>query len=123
MSHRIVAGAVCFCVAIVAASAVHAQQRRPSPGRQRSGNAAIVGRVFDAATNAPIRRAQVQGSNKELFVDALSDDEGRFQLTDLPPGQWHVTVAKGGYFTWQIGQRRPFDQPPPITLSRGRSDR
>ena len=35
------------------------------------------------------------------------------------PGQWRVTVAKGGYFTWQPGQRRPFDPPPPITLARG----
>jgi hypothetical protein len=119
MSHRIVAGAVCFCLAVAATGVAHAQQRRPSPGRQRYGNAAIVGRVFDAATNAPIRRAQIQGSNNELFVDALSDDEGRFQLNDLPAGQWRVTVAKGGYFTWQLGQRRPFDAPPPITLARG----
>ena len=119
MSHRIVAGAVCFCVAVAAVGVAHAQQRRPNPGRQRYGNAAIVGRVFDAATNAPIRRAQIQGTNKELFVDALSDDEGRFQLNDLPAGEWRVTVAKGGFFTWQIGQRRPFDEPPPIRLARG----
>ena len=33
----------------------------------------------------------------ELIVDAVSDDEGRFQLNDLPAGQWRVTVAKGGY--------------------------
>ena len=40
-----------------------------------SGNGAIVGRVFDAATNTPVRRAQIQGSNNELFVDALSDED------------------------------------------------
>lgn len=118
MNDRIVAGVVCFCLAIGATSVAHAQQRRPSAAR-RSGNAAIAGRVFDAATNAPIRRAQIHGSSNELIVDAVSDDEGRFQLNDLPAGQWRVTVAKGGYFTWQIGQRRPFDPPAPIALARG----
>jgi hypothetical protein len=116
MSHRIVAA---FCVCLAAASGLaHAQPRGPG-GRQRFGNSSIVGRVFDASTNAPLRRAQVQGTNNELFVDALSDDQGRFALTDLPPGSWRVTVSKGGYFTWQPGQRRPFDPPPPITLARG----
>lgn len=110
---------LCAGLAMAAAGVAHAQQRRATPGRPRTGNAAIVGRIFDAATNAPIRRAQIQGSNNELFVDALSDDEGRFQLTDLPPGQWRVTVSKGGYFTSQLGQRRPFEAPPPIDLARG----
>jgi carboxypeptidase family protein len=116
MSHRIVA-AFCVCLA-VASGVAHAQPRGPG-GRLRYGNSTIVGRVFDASTDAPIRRAQIQGTNNELFVDALSDDQGRFQLTDLPPGQWRVTVQKGGYFTWQPGQRRPFEEPPPITLARG----
>jgi hypothetical protein len=119
MSHKIVAGVVCIVMAVAGTGVAHAQQRRTNAARQRFGNGAIVGRVYDAATNAPIRRAQIQGSNNELFVDALSDDEGRFQLTNLPQGQWRVTVAKGGYFTWQLGQRRPFGSPPPITLARG----
>jgi hypothetical protein len=119
MSHRIVAAGLCVGLALTALGVGHAQQQRVTPGRQRFGNGAIVGRVFDAATNAPIRRAQIQGSNNELFVDALSDDQGRFQLNDLPAGEWRVTVAKGGYFTWRPGQRRPFESPPPITLTRG----
>jgi len=118
MSHRIIAALICASFVIASASAAHAQPRR-GPGPQRSGNGAIVGRVFDAATNAPIRKAQIRGSNNELFVDALSDDQGRFQLTNLPPGEWRVTAAKGGYFTSQPGQRRPFDPPAPITLARG----
>jgi hypothetical protein len=118
MSHRIVAALVCACLAPALTGVANAQPRR-APSAQRSGNGAIVGRVFDAATNTPIRRAQIQGSNNELFVDALSDDQGRFQLTNLPQGEWRVTVSKGGYFTWQPGQRRPFEPPPPITLTRG----
>lgn len=116
MSHRIVAALACACVALAGAGVADAQPRR-APAR--SGNGMIVGRVFDAATNAPIRRAQIQGTNNELFVDALTDEEGRFQLANLAPGQWTVTIVKGGYFPWQPGQRRPFDPPPPITLSRG----
>jgi hypothetical protein len=118
MSHRILAALICACVLLATTGMAHAQPRR-APGPQRSGNGSIVGRVFDAATNTPIRRAQIQGTNNELFVDALSDDEGRFQLPNLPQGEWRVTVAKGGYFTWQPGQKRPFDPPPPIRLARG----
>ena len=110
----------CLCRAsrLAVAGVAHAQQRRAprtSAPRQRRHRRPRLRR----STNTPIRRAQIQGSNNELFVDALSDDEGRFQLTNLPPGEWRVTVSKGGYFTWQPGQRRPFDPPPPITLARG----
>jgi hypothetical protein len=118
MSHRIVAALICACLSLAVTRMSHAQPRR-APGPQRPGNGAIVGRVFDAANNTPIRRAQIQGSNNELFVDALSDDQGRFQLTNLPPGEWRVTVAKGGYFTSQPGQLRPFAPPAPIRLARG----
>ena len=83
MSHRIVAGAVCFCLAVAATGGARSTAT-VQPGRQRTGNAAIAGRSFDAATNAPIRRAQIHGSSNELIVDAVSDDEGRFQLNDLP---------------------------------------
>ena len=91
MSHRFLAALVCVCLPVVAADVADAQARRGPP--QRSGNGAIVGRVFDAATNTPIRRAQIQGTNNELFVDALSDDQGRFQLANLPPGDWRVMVG------------------------------
>ena len=119
MSHRIVAALICAVPGARRHGCGSRAAATRAPAVSAPATAAIVGRVFDAATNTPIRRAQIQGTNNELFVDALSDDEGRFQLTNLPPGEWRVTVSKGGYFTWQPGQRRPFDPPPPITLARG----
>jgi len=118
MSHRIAAVLVCAWFASALAGGADAQLRRTGTS-PRSGTGAIVGRVLDAATHAPIRRAQIQGSNNQLFVDAVTDDEGRYELMNLPPGSWRVTVAKGGYLTWQPGQRRPFHPPAPINLARG----
>lgn len=119
MNHRIVSAIVCLSLMIGGVAVADAQPRRAPRTTRTDATGRISGRVFDAGTNAPIRRAQIQGTNNELFVDALSDDAGRFQLSNLPPGEWRVTVSKGGYFTWQPGQRRPFDPPPPITLARG----
>jgi len=121
MNHRIVAGlAVMVIVAVSTAVTVAGQQRgrpvirrAPAPGT----SAVIVGRVIDANTMAPIRRAQITASNDERFIDAITDDDGRFELSNLTAGAWDVTVEKGGYFPWHIGQRRPFEIPPRVKLS------
>lgn len=121
MNHRIVAG-LAVLVATAALSA-DAGQRIGGPGARRApsrptiNGGVIVGRVFDANTRTPIRRAQIQATNDEALVDATSDDEGRFTLTDLAPGSWQVTIQKGGYFPWHLGQQRPFDIPEPVRIA------
>jgi hypothetical protein len=125
MKYRFVAGLTVLLVAATSGHSLVAQERSASrapanpPRTAPSGAGVIVGRVFDASTNAPIRRAQIQASNDRTFVDALSDDDGRFQLGNLTPGRWSVTVSKGGYFSWHIGQKRPFEAPPRISITRG----
>jgi hypothetical protein len=97
------------------------QDRRPPA----SSTASIVGRVLTAGTDAPVRRAEVVALKADDDptprgrVTTTTDDEGRYQLDRLSPGEWRVTASKGGYFAWQFGQRRPFEIPPPITLARG----
>jgi hypothetical protein len=119
MKYRTVAAlALIVIVAAASGSVVAGQRGGRVPRRGSDANAGvIVGRVFDANTNTPIRRAQIAATNDQLFLDATTDDEGRFQLTGLTPGEWQVTVQKGGYFPWHVGQRRAFLIPPPVTIA------
>ena len=127
MTHRTVAALTVLVMTAASGTALHAQRvaggagalagRRGGPPAPVANGATIVGRVFDATTQAPVRRAQIQATNNELFIDGTTDDDGRFQLNGLRAGAWQVTISKGGYYPWYIGQRRPFDIPPPITVA------
>lgn len=129
MRHKAV---VAFTLALLAAAgdAPFAQGRRggaPDASDRRvpaGSTASIVGRVLTAGTDVPVRRAEVVAVKATDLTGrgrmaATTDDEGRYQLDGLSAGEWRVTASKGGYFTWQFGQRRPFELPAPITLARG----
>lgn len=118
MTHRIVALTLIAIVCLAARVPLDAQRsvrppRRPPP----DATASIVGRVFDANTKQPVRRAQIEATNKMLFLDAMTDEEGRFQILNVPAGEWEISVQKGGYFPWHVGQKRPFQNPDPIRIA------
>ncbi len=81
--------------------------------------ASITGRVLDAATGAPVRLAEIQATGDEDIRMASTDDDGRFDLRGLAAGAWRVSASKSGYVSWHVGQRRPFEIPPPLTLAAG----
>ncbi|HZM58299.1 MAG TPA: carboxypeptidase regulatory-like domain-containing protein [Vicinamibacterales bacterium] len=120
MTRQIVAILTASLIAAMSGVDVHAQ-RAGGPGARRGAPSptagVIAGRVYDASTNTPIRRARISATNVDAFLDATTDDEGRFELTGVGPGEWRVIIEKGGYFPWHIGQRRPFDIPPPVTIA------
>jgi len=125
MKHRIVAVLAFLSIAALSEGVLVAQQREPvrrsarvgRPGRQ-SGTTSIVGRIVDPSTNSPVRRAQLEAfSDVAGSVFATTDDEGLFRLEGLSAGAWRVTASKAGYFTWQLGQRRPFESPSPTRLA------
>lgn len=126
MTHKIVVGLAFLLIVAICPHVLSAQPRNDSTGRRdavgaprtTAAGSAIVGRVFDSTTNAPVRRAQVEASDGDNGnVWAMTDDEGRFQLLNLSAGEWRVSVSKGGYFTWELGQRRPFEAPPRTSLA------
>jgi len=89
-------------------------------GELPTGTALIRGRVTsDAGT--PVRRAQVRANVSDMPGGrvATTDVDGRFELRDLPSGQWTLSASKPGYVTQRLGQRRPFETVSPIELGDG----
>lgn len=94
--------------------------REPRAQAIDSLTASIGGRVTTADSGAPIRRAEVRAmSTTGISRLVTTDGEGRFELRDLPAGEYRVVVSKSGFVPLTYGQRRPFEAPRPITLRQG----
>ena len=81
----------------------------PAPA---AGTASISGRVVQLETDQPVRRVQItaRGSDASSQVySAITDTEGRFELTKVAAGRYQLAAAKAGYVTLQHGQRRPLE--------------
>ncbi|HYJ94364.1 MAG TPA: carboxypeptidase-like regulatory domain-containing protein [Vicinamibacterales bacterium] len=90
------------------------------PGATPRSNASIVGHVLTPDSNSPVRAAAVVAMSRNgRRVSTTTDENGAYQLERLTEGEWLVTAWKGGYVTWQFGQRRTYQTPPPIALKRG----
>ena len=103
---------------IAGGSLAVAQRGEPSPGVVRDptaqqpqmGTARLAGRVLAEDTNGPLRRALVEvttGSPQSARWVSTNAD-GRWELRDVAPGHYTVTVSRDGYVKMQYGQQRPF---------------
>jgi hypothetical protein len=100
-----------------------AQGRQTGPARDQArpttGTASIVGRVIAADTGRPVRRAEVQASFSGAPRAVLTDENGRFELHNLPAGRWMMRAAKTGFVPQGFGQRTPFTATEPVVLTDG----
>lgn len=85
------------------------------------GTALIKGQVTSGT--GPVRRAQVRAQSMEGRGGGVTstDNNGLFEIKDLPAGRYTVIAMKGGFAQAQFGARRPGDPGTPIELVDGQT--
>jgi hypothetical protein len=99
--------------------------------------ATLKGRVLRADTGAPLARAVVSlllsdlravpldpdSPNRKppVLPETITDDLGRFELTDLPVGSYTLTASRTGFVTLSYGQRSAFSASRPIEVRGGQT--
>src|SRR5437879_2272279 len=100
---------------------VVAQRDSASP-TARPGTSAVRGRVVDAQDNRPLRRVRLTLTGAGLppgGLPASTDDEGRYECTELPAGRFTLTSQRSGFLQLRYGQRRPLEQGRLLDLGEG----
>ena len=84
------------------------------------GTATISGRVV-AATGQPVKRVRIVASPREFWgqYSALTDENGSYEIAELPAGRYTLTASKAGFVTLSYGQRRPQQPGSPVQLGDG----
>src|SRR4051794_35586697 len=114
-------GARGIAVAVVAAGSVliTAQQPRDAATAAATGTSVVTGSVVDdQSPPRPLRRVVVtlMGTAMGLGRSAITDDTGRFSITQLPVGRVVVTASKAGYTEGAYGASRPGGLGTPVEL-------
>lgn len=86
---------------------------------QPTGTGVLRGRVVGGESGGPLRHAVVRLSGIDMREGkmAATDEQGKWEIRDLPAGRFNLNASKGGYVALDYGQRRPFEQGRPIELA------
>lgn len=127
----LVAFAVTLLVVELAGQQIVIQGQRPMGPRTgprdnmapQTGTASLRGRVVGGESGQALRRAIVRLQGQEFREGrvASTDQEGRWEIKDLPAGRYNLTASKGGYVQLNYGQRRPFERGRPLELADGQT--
>ena len=82
---------------------------------------ALTGRIVRASDGLPLARVEVRAESAGRFEPriAITDFDGRFQIPEMPAGQWMLTLSKSGYLRLRSGQRTPTQSAKAIRISPG----
>jgi hypothetical protein len=116
--------AVVGLTVLAAVLSLHAQNPPASPPTPSTGTALITGRVVDAESGAPVASTVVTLSGRgqtpaQANNRVLTDAQGRFFFSDLPPGTVNLAASKPGYLPGAFGQKRPQGRSEPIDIGEG----
>lgn len=98
-----------------------AQPRDALPAAKATG--AIIGRVTNVETGGPLRRALIRITSRTLSSErrVSTNSDGRYEVRDLPAGDYSLKAERGGYLTLAYGQRRPGEGGKPLRLGEGQT--
>jgi hypothetical protein len=100
-----------------------AQPRDAVPAEK--GTSAIAGRVTNLETRGPLQRAVIRIASPTLPAEkrVSTNADGRYEVRDLPAGEYSVKAERGGYLTMAYGQRRSGEAGKPVRLGEGQTVR
>ena len=105
------------------ASPARAQTPAAAPPAKEApkATASVRGRITAADSGRGLRRAQVSIGGAELPQrrSASTNIRGDFEIRDLPPGRYTVSVSRSGYLPFEYGQRRIGERGKTLDLSEG----
>jgi hypothetical protein len=129
LRQRLAAGLVFVLVAWPALGQPQAGGQQARPQRDlaaqlalKPGTASIVGHVFAADTGRPIRLARVLASSPDIPDGGratVTDETGRYEITQLPAGRYTVAASKTGFVAGNFGQSRPLRGGKPFDVRDG----
>src|SRR3954466_2776319 len=109
---------------LVGPTATAQSPARDQPRPPAGGTGVIRGRVVRADTGEPLRRVQIRVDEWSTAdhsgpAATMTDAQGRYELTQLPPGRYQLKATRGDYVEVAYGQRRPFERGRPVELREG----
>jgi protocatechuate 3,4-dioxygenase beta subunit len=97
-------------------------QTTPTPAVNPADPCTVQGVVLKADTGEPLRKAMVemwQEGGPSQPTDTTSDNMGRFELKNIEPGRYRLSVQRSGYVRQEYGQTNPEGPGSYLTLSPG----
>src|SRR6185503_608487 len=79
------------------------------------------GQVLDAATAQPVPSASVMISQRGDFKTAVTDTNGRYEVSNIAPGEYRVSARATGYVPTAYGQRSAAEEGAPVEIRQGRA--
>jgi hypothetical protein len=109
------------------AAQVAAPVVRDAPSRDAApadkSPAVISGRVTKLETGGPLRRARILITSPALpsARSVSTNSDGRYEIRDLPPGEYSLRAERSGYLTLAYGERRPGEPGKPLAIAEGQT--